>query len=282
MNPLEITTPLVSVAWLTKHLDHPELIILDATIKKVANNSEEVYPNIKIKNARFFDIKKAFSDTTTDIANMLPAEEEFSKACRNLGISNHHKIVVYDKLGIYSSARVWWMFKTMGHHQVAILDGGLPAWQRQNLACEPETNQNQYDQGNFEGTFNPNLLVNSDIVLSKIHSNDTLILDARSSDRFMAKVPEPRASLKGGHIPSSKNLPYTNVLQDGQMLTPEKLKEVFANFNIENKKLIFTCGSGITACIIMMAAALAGYENASVYDGSWSEWGQLNDVPIDS
>ncbi len=280
MNPLEITQPLVSVSWLSEHIDHPDLVILDATIKKVVNDDKETYSDLGVKNTRFFDIKKTFSDTTTDIPNMLPSPKDFAEACRILGISSHHKIVIYDKLGIYSSPRVWWMFTIMGHKNVAVLDGGLPEWKNAGLPCESIHNQ-QWERGDFKATFDASLVVNAKTVLDEMNAENTLILDARSPGRFAAQEPEPRASLKGGHIPNSLNLHYAKILRDGRMLPVSELKEILDDFNIEHKKLIFTCGSGITACIIMLAAALTGYHNVSVYDGSWSEWGQLDDVPIE-
>ncbi len=281
MNTVNITTPLVSVSWLSEHLNDPDLIILDATIKKVASNHNEKYPDLSIKDSRFFDIKKVFSDKSTDIPNMLPSAEAFAKACEQLGISSHHKIVVYDKIGMYSSARVWWMFKIMGHTQIAVLDGGFPAWQRANLPVEEYSSAQKYTQGKFKAVFNPKLVTDAATILNKINDENTLILDARSSGRFLAQEPEPRASLKGGHIPNSKSLHYERVLENGTIKSVDELKEILDSFNIEDKKLIFTCGSGITACIIMLAAEIAGYDNASVYDGSWSEWGQLEGVPIE-
>ncbi len=282
MNTLEITTPLVSVNWLSKHLDHPDLIILDATIKKVTSQDDGKNSNLNIKNARFFDIKHAFSDTTTNIPNMLPTPEVFSEACKALGISSHHKIVIYDKLGIYSSPRVWWMFKTMGHNAVAVLDGGLLSWQKEGLPCVPEENSIKIkEHGDFEANLIPSLISDSDTIVDAINNNNILILDARSPGRFKGTEPEPRKSLKGGHIPNSMNLHYTNVLNNGEMLPASELLEILKPFSIENKKLIFTCGSGITACILMLASELVGYHNVSVYDGSWSEWGQLDGVPIE-
>ncbi|GAA4272220.1 sulfurtransferase [Aquimarina gracilis] len=281
MKDFEINAPLVTISWLYDRIDHPDLIILDATIKKVTSKAGENASNIKIKNSRFFDIKKSFSDKNTDLPNMLPSEKDFEEACRKLGINANHKIVIYDKLGIYSSPRVWWMFKAMGHQQVAVLDGGLPEWQKANLPCEDETNLIEYTSGNFRAVYNPKLVINSEDILSAIHRKDILILDARSPGRFTAQEPEPRDDLKGGHIPNSMNLHYAQVLKDSKMLPIDTLKEILADFNIENKKLIFTCGSGITACIIMLAANLAGYKNVSIYDGSWSEWGQLSGVPIE-
>lgn len=281
MNTLQITQPIVSVNWLSKHLDHPDLVILDATIKKVTAPDESTNSNLKIKGARFFDIKNVFSDTTTDIPNMLPSAEAFSEACKTLGISSHHTIVVYDTLGIYSSPRVRWMFTAMGHQNVAVLDGGFPAWQKAEQPSEIDDAKPQgYNRGDFEASYIPKLVTNAKTVLTEMNSKSTLILDARSPGRFTALEPEPRKSLKGGHIPNSMNLHYTKVLDDGKMRSTAELQEILQHFNIEDKKLIFTCGSGITACIIMLAAELAGYHDVSVYDGSWSEWGQLDEVPI--
>ncbi|MBQ4820157.1 sulfurtransferase [Aquimarina sp. MMG016] len=282
MHALELTKPVVSVAWLSEHIDHPDLIILDATIKKAASDKKTKNADYQIKNTRFFDIKGSFSDKETNIPNMLPAPEIFAKACEDLGVNNHHTIIVYDKHGIYSSVRVWWMFKTMGYDNVAVLDGGLPAWQKANLPVEDsEKAKKTFAGGNFVTDFRPNLVCNAQDILSEMNNTDTIILDARSDGRFRAVDPEPRADLKGGHIPNSKSLPYTKLLEDGKILPEEELRDIFKNFNIENKKLIFTCGSGITACIILLAAELTGYQNVSVYDGSWSEWGQLKGVPIE-
>ncbi|EZH72373.1 hypothetical protein ATO12_23260 [Aquimarina atlantica] len=276
-----MTQPIVSVNWLSKHLDHPDLVILDATIKKVTAPDESTNSNLKIKGARFFDIKNVFSDITTDIPNMLPTAEAFSEACKSLGISSHHTIVVYDTLGIYSSPRVRWMFIAMGHQNVAVLDGGFPAWQKAEQPCEiDDAKPQEYNRGDFKASYIPKLVTNAKTVLIEMNAENTLILDARSPGRFTASEPEPRKSLKGGHIPNSMNLHYTKVLDDGKMRPTAELQEILQHFNIEDKKLIFTCGSGITACIIMLAAELAGYHDVSVYDGSWSEWGQLDDVPI--
>ncbi len=281
MNTLQITQPLVSINWLSKHLNHPDLIILDATIKKVTSAKETNTLSLKISGSRFFDIKKIFSDLNTDIPNMLPTPELFSKACKELGISNHHTIVVYDKLGIYSSPRVWWMFKSMGHANVAVLDGGFPAWTKANLPCQPSDTIPNYDQGSFTAVFQQELVSNAKDIHTCMYAEDTLIIDARSPGRFRATEPEPRADLKGGHIPNSMNLHYKNVLNETTMKSQSELENILKSFTIGNKKLIFTCGSGITACILMLAAEITGYSKMSIYDGSWSEWGQLNNVLIE-
>lgn len=283
MKPLELSSPVISTTWLSENLTHPDLIILDATIPKVAGSKPEHLNQEKIQGARFFDIKGVFSDKETNVPNMLPSAEIFEKACSELGICDHHTLVVYDQLGIYSSPRVWWMFKVMGFNNIAILDGGLPAWNKESLPTETiSIGDTSYPKGDFVAKHRPEFVSNADDILSEIIDRNTLILDARSEGRFKALEPEPRSDLKGGHIPTSKSLWYGHVLKDQHMHSIPKLKETFENFNIENKKLIFTCGSGITACIILLAAELAGYRNQmSVYDGSWSEWGQLEGVPIE-
>lgn len=277
-----LDTPLVSVAWLSKNFENPDLIILDATIPKVAGSKPKDILISQIKGARFFDIKGRFSDKETNIPNMLPSPKIFAQNCSELGLTNNHAVIVYDQLGMYSSARVWWMFKIMGYDNVAVLDGGLPTWQEANLPVEPfDPESKSAFKGNFEAHFRPELVVDKDDIFSQIHNQNTLIIDARSEGRFNAVEPEPRADLKGGHIPNSKSLHYAKVFRDNKMLPVGELKEIFKNFDIEHKKLIFTCGSGITACIILLAAELIGYKNVSVYDGSWSEWGQLDGAPIE-
>lgn len=274
--------PIVSVDWLSKHLDDPDIIILDASIKKATSGDLLENLDLRIEGARFFDIKKSFSDNNTDLPNMLPSVEEFENACRHLGISNHHKIVIYDTLGIYSSPRAWWMFTIMGHKNVTILDGGLPEWIKAGLPTTTKSeNQKNYETGDFKATHLAEMVMNIENVLSEMNSPNILILDARSHDRFYGTAPEPRDDLKSGHIPNSSNLPYTCVLNAGKILPKEKLIQIFDDFDIENKRLIFSCGSGITACIILLAAHICGYKKLSVYDGSWTEWGQVDNIPIE-
>ncbi|MDH7447255.1 sulfurtransferase [Aquimarina sp. 2201CG14-23] len=279
MTTLQLPTPLVSVDWLSEHLDHPDLIILDASIKKVTTNTS-TSSDIQIIGARFFDIKKSFSDQDTDLPNMLPSANNFEKSCRKLGINTNSKIVIYDTIGIYSSPRAWWMLSIMGHKNIAVLDGGLPEWIRKGFSTENKSTITNYPKGNFKVNDRSKCVVNAEEVLFEMNSTNSMILDARSYGRYKGIDPEPRSDLKGGHIPNALSLPYTEVLEDGKMLPVQELRTLFANFDLENKKLIFSCGSGITACIILLAAQLSGYSNLWVYDGSWTEWGQLKGVPI--
>ena len=277
----QFPSPIVSVDWLSKHIDDPDLIILDASIKKLTTPEHLASQALQIPTTRFFDIKKYFSDLDTDLPNMLPTPEHFEKNCKELGINSESKIVVYDTIGIYSSARVWWMFTIMGHTNVTVLDGGFPAWIKSELPTENKGNNNNYALGNFKINDHSKCTVDSKEILFEMNSTDSLIIDARSNGRFIGIEPEPRSDLRGGHIPNSVNLPYTKVLHDGKMLPTEDLFKLFNDFDISNKKLIFSCGSGITACVILLAATLCGYSNLWVYDGSWTEWGQLANVPIE-
>jgi len=281
MESIALTTPLVSVDWLSKHLDHPDILILDGSIKKAVQPDKKFnYNDMRIPKARFFDIKKIFSDHQTDIPNMFPSLETFQENCRKLGIRSTSILIVYDVLGIYSSPRVWWMFKTMGYDNIAVLDGGLPEWVNKGFTIEPKQKEEDISYGNFIANDRSKYKVDAHYVLSEMNSPKSKILDARSHDRFIGVAPEPRAGLKGGHMPKSLNLPYTKLLHEGKMLSKDKLNEIFSNLNLKDKRLIFTCGSGITACILFLAASIVSYEQMSVYDGSWSEWGQLDGAPI--
>ncbi len=283
MNTIRMHTPIVSVDWLAKHLDHPNLIVLDASIKKVTATDYSInHQDMQIKNARFFDIKKSFSNLATPIPNMLASPRVFEQNSQKLGIHSNAKIVVYDTLGIYSSPRAWWMFTAMGYDDVAVLDGGLPSWTAAGYPVEKKGAKAVYEIGNFKTNDRSKCMVTSEDVLNGMNDPNIRILDARSEERYQGSTPEPRDDLKSGHIPNAINLPYTSVLDHGKMRSTEQLIEIFKKLDLQHKKLIFSCGSGITACIILLAAKLSGYDNLCVYDGSWSEWGQLANVPIEN
>ena len=203
-----------------------------------------------------------------------------SEMCIRDRVNKDSCIVVYDEHGIYSAPRVWWLFKTMGFDNVAVLDGGFPAWKNAGYAAEKKQERN-FDTGNLTVNYNPRSLINSDTVLDSLNNTEKQIVDARSSGRFYATVPEPRAEIRSGHIPNSKNLPYSVLVSGGKLKSKEKLEILFKEVNSNNNQLIFSCGSGITACVLALGATLVGYQNIAVYDGSWTEWGSLMDLPIE-
>ncbi|CAM1368619.1 sulfurtransferase [Tenacibaculum xiamenense] len=277
---LKLDGPLVSAEWLNDHLDAKNLIVLNGTIKKVGGNTDTNEQEKQVPNTIFFDIKKNFSDTSSQFPSTVPSEEQFQEEARKLGINNDSCIVVYDNLGIYSSARVWWLFKTFGFENVAVLDGGFPAWKKAGFPIENVVNKSRV-KGDFTANYHPDNIRFTGDILDIIEHKNECIIDARSAGRFNATQPEPRADLKGGHIPTSLSLPYTDLQVDGKMKSKEKLEAIFRNRLNEENPIVFSCGSGITACILALGATIAGYTNLSVYDGSWTEWASTPNLPIE-
>ena len=272
--------PLVSSSWLSKNFNDPALVILDASLESNVANLKVEYPEIQIKGTRFFDMKGVFSDLETTLPNMLPTAAIFERECRKLGINTNSKIVVYDNVGVYASPRVWWMFKAMGHDSISVLDGGLTEWKNNNFDYELKK-QTKVAPGNFKANYQPELVRSSLQILENITRDNEVVIDARSTKRFEGTIPETREHLKSGHIPKSLNLPFLELLNDGKFLPKEELALVFDTFNIKDKDLVFTCGSGITACILQLAAKIIGFNNTSIYDGSWTDWGQIKGFPIE-
>lgn len=265
--------PLVSVAWLKEHLEDPDLVILDGTVPKIGEAGPHPLAELCIPGARFFDLNGVFSDKGTDLPHNLPMPEVFTQASRQLGINANSKILVYDHHGVYSSPRIWWMFRAMGHTNGAVLDGGLPKWISAGLPTVAKSSSDT-PIGNFTAQLNTELVADADWIMQNLQSNAAKVIDARSSGRFCGLEPEPRPGLSGGHIPNSLNLPFDQVLRDGQFLPKEELAMVFQQLELGDSPLAFTCGSGLTACIIMLASELILPNPKRVYDGSWAEWGQ--------
>lgn len=272
-------TPLVSVEWLHDHIADPKLIILDASTKNNIAGKASAYDGIQIIGARFFNLKNKFSDQEASYPNTLPSEAQFELEAQKLGINQDSKIVVYDNLGIYNSPRVWWMFKAMGHKNVAVLNGGLPAWIQANHMTQ-DFHSTAKHIGNFKASLDRRQVKSIEEVMTNIDRESFTVIDARSKGRFDGTAPEPREGMSSGHIPNSCNLPFEAVLDHGFMKPTEELKSLFDSLQLKEKPLVFSCGSGLTACIILLAAELVIDQPKAVFDGSWTEWASTKDAPI--
>ncbi len=273
MSKLVLETDLVSVDWLKVHLNAENLIVLDATIGKIIDVKSS-NKSMQIQNARFFDIKKKFSNTEAEFPNTFPSEIQFETEAKALGINNDSAIIIYDDKGIYSSARAWWLFKCFGHDNVAVLDGGLPEWVTKGFKVSHE-HLKEIKIGDFKAKIKPEGIINIKTLQRIVEDKSCIIIDARSAERFNSEVPEPREGLRRGTIPNSINIPFLDLLENGVFKPVDKLKSIFNKKSSKEKELVFSCGSGITACVLALGATLSGYDKLSVYDGSWTEYGTL-------
>jgi len=272
---------LVSTKWLAKHINDPDLRIIDASwyLPAAGRDPRADYDEAHIPNARFFDIDE-IAAAQTDLPHMAPSGEKFISRMRAKGIGDGHQVVVYDSAGILSAPRVWWLFHLFGKTDTAVLDGGLPKWQAEGGAIEDmppvERDRHMTVQRNAQWIKD----VTQVAAASKLKSAQ--ILDARSPGRFRGDETEPRAGLRQGHIPNSTNLPFHMLLnKNGTMKSTQELAQIMAGLDVDMRAPVITsCGSGITAAIISLALARLGHKNHGLYDGSWAEWGMYNDLKI--
>lgn len=259
----------VTADWVHEQIaaGRSDLVVLDASIAPHLGHDDG------IPGARRFDIDGEFSRADVPLPHTMIGADEFQTLVRRLGVDADSLVIAYDAAGIWSSPRAWWMFRAMGHEQVAILDGGLPAWTAAGLAVEPLAAPVALN-GNFVAHPTPGAFVDQAEVLTLLDDPDVAVLDARSRGRYDATAPEPRPGLRGGHIPGSRSLPIADLLADVRLRDVAELSALVDQARGGAQRVVATCGSGVTACGIALAAHLSGVEDISVYDGSWSEWGR--------
>jgi thiosulfate/3-mercaptopyruvate sulfurtransferase len=275
---------LVSTGWLEERLDAPDIVILDCSyyLLDMGRDARTEYDDQRIPGAVFFDIDE-LSDPKSDLPHTLPPPEMFSSRMRKMGIGDGMRIVVYDGAGLFSAARVWWMFRTFGHDDVAILDGGFPKWLAEDRQVEDGPPGLRHDR-HFTARYSASSVRDKNDVLRAINNGGPQIADARSPARFLAQEPEPRAGMRGGHMPGAKNVHYRWLLNDaGTVKTSDDIAKVFSDAGIDlNKPVITSCGSGVTAAILTLGLTLANHSANSLYDGSWAEWGSDPDTPVET
>ncbi len=272
---------LVSTEWLAEHINDADLRILDASwyLPDAGRDGRAEYDAGHIPGARFFDIKE-ISDHRSDLPHTVPPVEKFMSRCRAMGVGDGHQVVVYDGAGLFSAARVWWLFRLMGQMNVAVLDGGLPKWIADGNAVT--TDAPNIKDRHMVVDRQGDLFKDVTQVASASKLGDHSIIDARGPARFRGDAPEPREGLRAGHIPNSKNVHYATLLNDdGTMKDIPALRTQFENAGVDlAKPAITTCGSGVTAAILSLALERMGHPQHALYDGSWAEWGMYPDLKI--
>ncbi|MGH6675590.1 MAG: 3-mercaptopyruvate sulfurtransferase [Xanthobacteraceae bacterium] len=270
----------VSTQWLAAHLHDPDIVVIDATffVPDEGRNAHAEYLAGHIPGAVFFDID-AIADRTTDLPHMLPMPQAFAAAMRALGIGSSLRLIVYDNAGLQGGARVWWTLRLYGAKEVKILAGGLAKWKAEGRSLEAGEVRRAPQQ--FAVAVDRAGVADLEAVKRASAEGSPQIIDARPAARFRGEAPEPRPGVRSGHIPGSFSLPWREITANGELRSPQEIAAAFAKAGVDlNKPIITTCGSGVTAAILLLGLETAGKKDVSLYDGAWSEWGARTDLPV--
>ncbi|REF28832.1 thiosulfate/3-mercaptopyruvate sulfurtransferase [Xenorhabdus cabanillasii] len=272
----------VTPQWLSKHLNDENVVIIDASAPMPTQSIDyhQKWLENHIPCSQFFDLDK-IANLQTELPHMLPEPETFRQAVSAMGISENHLVVIYDQGNMFSAPRAWWTFKIFGAQHIRILEGGLQGWQQADYPMESGEVSRQPQKFNIQ--FTPEYVFSQRQILDALQSNaPTQFIDARAEDRFQAKVPEPRPGLRMGHIPSSKNVPWTALIENGRYKSPDEIEQIFKQQSVDlNRPIITSCGSGMTAAVLVLGLDIIGHKTAGLYDGSWAEWGADNMLPLE-